>query len=163
MCDLGSNFYCNEEHVKSGTHRANASHEQLQELNPYVKVNVIDELSIEDHKNYSLVCYTENFKNIDHLNEVNQFCRDNRVGFLLSETLGAVGYVFSDFGDQHVITDHNGEQCKSFIVTSITQEDGALVTVHEDKRHTFEEGDYVKFVEVEGMSEVNDAQPFEIT
>jgi len=34
--------------------------------------------------------------------------------------------------------------------------------VHEDKRHSYQEGDYVKFVEVEGMTEINSAGPIEI-
>lgn len=56
---------------------------------------------------------------------------------MLSETMGGAGYVFSDFGKAHIITDHDGEQCKQFIVVSISQDEEALVTVHEDKRHTY--------------------------
>lgn len=61
--DLGANFYLKESHVGKVS-RATASFDQLQELNPYVKVSVIDKLSLEDHKNYNVVCYTENFNNI---------------------------------------------------------------------------------------------------
>jgi len=39
--DLSSNFYTREEHVGKVS-RAQASYEKLQELNPYVKVTVID-------------------------------------------------------------------------------------------------------------------------
>jgi molybdopterin/thiamine biosynthesis adenylyltransferase len=38
--DLGSNFYCEEQHVGKAT-RAEACLAKLQELNPYVKVDVI--------------------------------------------------------------------------------------------------------------------------
>jgi ubiquitin-activating enzyme E1 len=34
--------------------------------------------------------------------------------------------------------------------------------VHEDKRHSYQEGDFVKFVEVEGMTEINNREPIEI-
>lgn len=34
--------------------------------------------------------------------------------------------------------------------------------VHEDKRHTYQDGDFVKFVEVCGMTEINDAGSIEI-
>jgi ubiquitin-activating enzyme E1 len=37
------------------------------------------------------------------------------------------------------------------------------VTVHEDKRHSFQDGDYVVFREVEGMTELNSLGPVEIT
>lgn len=36
------------------------------------------------------------------------------------------------------------------------------VTTHEDKRHIYQEGDYVEFKEVEGMVEVNGTGPFKI-
>jgi ubiquitin-activating enzyme E1 len=163
MKDLGANFYLTKEHVAAGTSRAEASCQMLRELNPYVKTNVLTNLSINDLENYSLVCYTENFDGIDNLIAADNFCRSKKIGFLLAETMGCAGYVFSDFGSSHVITDADGEPCKSFIVVSVSQEDEALVTVHEDKRHSFQEGDFVKFVEVEGMTELNNAEPYEIT
>ena len=92
-------------------------------MNAYVKVTVLEQLTLDDHKNYNVVCYTENFNGIQHLTEVNKFCRVNRVGFILSETLGAAGYTFLDYGDQHIISDADGEQTKSFIVTAITNEE----------------------------------------
>ena len=98
---------------------------------------MIDQLSVEDHKNYNVVCYTENFGGIEHLMAVNQFCRANKIGFIMSETLGAAGFTFLDYGEQHLISDADGEQTKSFIVTSITNEEQATITVHEDKRHSF--------------------------
>lgn len=67
------------------------------------------ELSIEDLAQFSCVCYTENFHGFDHLVEVDKFCREQSVGFLLCETLGLAGYAFSDFGKSHVITDGDGE------------------------------------------------------
>ena len=163
MRDLGSNFYLTEQHVKDQVSRADAVLEQLQTLNPNVKVNVKKELFVEDHAQFSCVTYTENFRGFDHLVAVDKFCREHRVGFLLCETLGLAGYAFSDFGPAHVITDGDGEQCKSFIVVSISQDEEALVTVHEDKRHSYQEGDFVRFAEVEGMEAINGAQPFEIS
>lgn len=35
--------------------------------------------------------------------------------------------------------------------------------VHEDKRHSYQDGDYVKFTEVEGMTELNDAGAIKIS
>ena len=61
----------------------------------------------------------------------------------MSQTFGVAGYTFLDFGDKHIVTDHDGENPKSFIVVNVTQEEKGLVTVHEDKRHSYQEGDYV--------------------
>jgi hypothetical protein len=35
--------------------------------------------------------------------------------------------------------------------------------MHEDKRHKFQDGDYVQFKEVEGMAELNSLPPTKIT
>ena len=96
--DLSSNFYVREEHVGKVT-RANASFEKLQELNPYVKVNVIESLSLEDHLQYNVVCYTEIFESIERLYEVNDYVRQRNIGFILSTTFGPSGFAFLDYGD----------------------------------------------------------------
>lgn len=158
--DLGSNFCLREEHVGKNT-RAEVSRSLLAELNPYVKTSVLDSFSPELVKNYNVVCFTEVFTTFEDVVEIDKICRENKVGFILSETLGAAGYIFLDYGEQFVITDADGEQTKSFIVSNITNE--GLVTVHEDKRHSFQDGDYVKFVEVQGMEEINNREPIQIT
>ena len=61
-----------------------------------------------------------------------------------------------------MVFDADGEQTKQFIVSSIEHEDNPVVHVHEDKRHTYQDGDFVKFVEVEGMTELNERAAIEI-
>ena len=159
--DLASNFYCREEDVGNKS-RANASIPKLQELNPYVKVNTIDSLTLEDHANYHVVVYTEVFENIDKVIEADEFCRSKSIGFLFSTLYGAAGFAFSDFGNDFIITDADGEETKSFIVVNATQANPVIITVHEDKRHKFQDGDFIQFREVEGMTELNALPPTEI-
>ena len=64
--------------------RAEASILKLPELNPYVKVNAINSLALEDLDNYSLVCVTEIFHNINHVIEANHYCRERNIGFILT-------------------------------------------------------------------------------
>ena len=85
--------------------RASASYSKLQELNPYVKVKVVDTLKLEDHRNYHVVCYTEVFANIDKVIEVNELCRQHGIGFILSNTFGPAGFAFTDYGDEFVVND----------------------------------------------------------
>ncbi len=81
---------------------------------------------------------------------------------MLTETLGLLGYAFVDYGENHKIFDHNGENTKSFLVDSISNEEKATVIVYND-RHSYEEGDYVTFQEVEGLKpEINGSQPIKI-
>ena len=67
-----------------------------------------------------------------------------------------------DYGVDFNINDADGEDTKSFIVVNATQTNPCIVTVHEDKRHKFQDGDYVKFNEVEGMSQLNSLSPTKI-
>ena len=87
--------------------------------------------------------------------EVNEHCRQHNIGFILCQTHGPSGYAFVDYGDEFLVTDPDGEDTKSFIVVNATQTNPCIVTVHEDKRHKFQDGDHVKFSEVQGMTELN--------
>jgi ubiquitin-activating enzyme E1 len=161
--DLSSTFYVKESDVGK-TPRSKATISKLQELNPYVSVNQIDSLSEADLANYHLVLCTEVLTNIDEVSSFNKFCRAKNIGFILTQNLGAYGYAFLDYGNKFMVNDADGEETKSFIVTSVNKEkDHAVVTVHEDKRHKFQDGDFVKFREVEGMTQINDIEPVKIT
>ena len=116
---MSSNFYVREEDVGKNT-RAKASISKLQELNPYVKVSAIEQLSLEDLGNYNVVVYTEIFENIDKLIEANEFCRSRNIGFIMSLGYGPSGIAFVDYGTDFVITDADGEETKQFIVVNVT-------------------------------------------
>ncbi len=97
--DLSSNFYTNEGHVGKVS-RAEASYEKLQELNPYVKVEVVNTLTLEDHAKFHVVCYTEIFTHMNDLILVDEFCRARNVGFILSVNYGPAGFAFVDYGNE---------------------------------------------------------------
>ena len=160
--DLSSNFYCREEHVGKLS-RANASFEKLQELNPYVKVTVVDTLTLEDHAQFNVVVYTELLQSLEKLIEVNEFVRARGIGFILSTTFGPAGFTFLDYGNEFYINDADGEDTKAFIVVNATQTNPCIITVHEDKRHKFQDGDFVSFREVERNTEHNTQPPTQIT
>ena len=73
---------------------------------------------------------------MDELIQLNKVCRENKIAFILTEAFGAAAFAFVDFGDKHVVTDLDGEPCKQFIISGIDQAE-SVVTVHEDKRHSF--------------------------
>jgi ubiquitin-activating enzyme E1 len=159
--DMGSNFYIKEENVANTT-RAEASVVQLRELNPYVRTNTLPEFTDDMVTNYNLICITELMWNTDRVRAINEICRQHRIGFILCETLGLCSYTFLDYGPNFTVKDKDGEATKQFIVANVEQGENPRVNVHEDTRHTYQDGDYVKFVEVEGMTELNDAGPIEI-
>lgn len=157
--DLGSNFYCQESHVGKVT-RAQASLEQLKLLNPYVDVQIRSGPVLTDElANYDVVVFTDYYQR-DNLIEFNKFCRnrDKPIGFIFGGCLGLYGFTFVDFGQKFSCFDPTGEEVKQAIVAAITNDSPGQVTTHEEKRHGFVDGDYVRFKEVEGMSEVNNNQ-----
>jgi len=162
--DLGANFYLEEKHVGKVS-RAEAVRDKLNELNPYVKVSVITDLeAMIKSGEVHVICQTEMLlggKHVGH-SDLNKLCREHKVGYLGSQTFGPWGFAFVDYGDNHIVTDHNGEQTKNFVVSMIDKGETTFVTVHEDKRHIYEEGDYVTLREVEGMTEINDTAPIKI-
>ena len=82
---------------------------------------------------------------------------------IYATSLGLVCGVFVDFGN-HVITDIKGTEAKTYFVKNITRDKEGLVTI--DNIQNTElldigDGEFVKFKNVEGMTEVNDKE-FEI-
>ena len=68
---------------------------------------------------------------------MNNFCREQKVGYISSQNFGPWGFAFTDFGKEHIVTDEDGEQTKSFIVTMIEKGEKTVVQTQEDKRHIF--------------------------
>lgn len=107
-------------------------------------------------KKYDVVVVTEILKDIEDVIAINEICREVGAGFILSENLGAYGYAFVDFGNSFMCRDKTGEEHKSFNVVGITNAKQGEVTVHKGKIHSFSDGDYVVFREVQGMTELNE-------
>jgi len=160
--DLGANFYLSEGDVGKRS-RAQASHSQLSELNPYVNVSVHSgPITEEVLAGFSVVVFTET--EYTELTRYNDFCRARSpaIGFIAADGFGLAGSVFVDFGDDFSVRDQDGEEPRSAIVAGITQEDPGSVCTHHERRHGFQDGDWVTFKEVKGMEEVNQSKPRQI-
>ena len=152
--DLGRNYYTSKEHVGKVS-RADATVEQLKELNPNVNVNVAKEHSpehIADNFECAVMldCYDR-----DYLVKTNKLMHGKGKGFILGGNAGLYGYTYIDFGEAHRIFDATGEECKMCHVAAITKEERGLVCMHEEKKHGLNDGDTVVFREVKGMTEIN--------
>lgn len=90
-----------------------------------------------------------------YLTELNKACHEKNIGFILAGNLGLYGYAFVDFGENHLIFDQTGEEAKIIQVAGITQEERALVCLHEKSKHGLSDGDVVIFRDVKGMDEIN--------
>ena len=165
--DLSSNFYISESDVGKKS-RDEACVKKLGELNPYVNVSLL-RLPNDNFMNlfcnklleFNVVVFTELYPT-NFLIQVNNICRQNNIKFIYAINLGLAGYIFSDFGLNHIIFDESGSSQASFNVKNITKEEyGLLVVIDNEKgQNNFNIGDgnVVKFTGVEGMTEINDKE-----
>ena len=174
--DLGSNFFLSEADVDK-KNRDEACLEKLAELNPNVKVGIMkDEKkeNIEEYiklfcskiEKYNVVVFTE-LHPMFFIDQIDKFCRSKNIKFIYGMCLGLAGYVFTDFGNEHIIYDETGEEIETYLVKNITKDKEGLVTIDTiqgTNKLKIGDGDWVKFKNVEGMIELNEeGKEFQIT
>ncbi|XP_067683201.1 ubiquitin-like modifier-activating enzyme 1 [Haliotis asinina] len=157
--DLSSQFFLREEDI--GKNRAEVVQPRLAELNSYVPVSAYSgELSEDYLKQFQVVCLTNS--SLDDQIRIGEFCHSKEIKFIVADTRGLFGQIFCDFGEGFVVTDVDGEQPNSTMVASVTKEVEGIVASVDETRHGFEDGDYVTFHEVQGMTELNECEPRKI-
>jgi len=157
--DLSSQFFLRESDV--GQNRAEVTCPRLSELNPHVPVKAnVEALTPEFIKTFSVVVLT-NSPTEEQL-MVDETCRENGAAFILAETRGLFGHIFCDFGPSFTCVDLDGEQPKSVMIASITNEKEGVVTCLDEHRHDLQDGDFITFSELKGMDKLNGCEPMEI-
>lgn len=157
--DLSSQFYLTESDV--GKNRAEVCCQQLSELNTYVPTrSYTGELTEDFLKKFRVVVLTSS--TIPEQLRINEIAHGNDIAFILADTRGLFAQVFCDFGDSFTVVDTTGEPCASAMIASISKEAEALVTCVDDTRHGLEDGDYITFSEVQGMTELNGCTPMKV-
>ncbi|EFI27654.1 ubiquitin activating enzyme [Coprinopsis cinerea okayama7 len=164
ISDLSSQFFLREEDV--GKSRAAATLPRLAELNAYVPVRDLggqpgQEITVDLVKGFQVVvlCGVPLKKQL----EINDWTHANGIPFIAAETRGLFGSAFNDFGSKFTCVDPTGEQPLSGMIVSIDKEQDGLVTCLDETRHGLEDGDFVTFTEVQGMTELNGCEPRKVT
>nr|OQO25356.1 hypothetical protein B0A51_09929 [Rachicladosporium sp. CCFEE 5018] len=159
--DLSSQFFLHPEDV--GKARANVTVPRVAELNPYTPVGVHPAKSLtedlESLKKYQVVVLTDTPMK-DQLT-IAEYCHENGIAVLITDTFGLFGFLFADLGKDFTVSDPTGENPLHGIVAGIDEE--GLVTALDETRHGLEDGDFVTFSELEGMTGLNDTAPRKIT
>ncbi|SCV99655.1 LAFE_0A07976g1_1 [Lachancea fermentati] len=156
--DLSTQFFLTEQDV--GKPRDQVSQRKLAELNAYVPINLLGSLQEEKQLlNYQVVVATDTVS-LEQKVKLNNFCHVAGIKFISTQTRGLFGNVFVDFGDEFTVIDPTGEEPQSGIVSDI--EPDGTITMLDDNRHNLEDGDYVKFSEVEGLEKLNDGKPYKV-
>lgn len=161
--DLSSNFYLTEAHVAENTPRAAACLPDLVSLNPYVSVSLHDgaidfsAVTADTLKSFAVVVLINQPYSVQcHVDDV---CHQAGIKFISASSRGVFGSIFCDFGPSFTVTDTNGEQPRTVLISAITKDNPPIVTCFDEQRHDLETGDYVSFTEVQGMTELNDGKP----
>lgn len=157
LADLSTQFYLREQDV--GKNRAEVCFPKIAELNPYVAYSLdtrplgVDTTDFSFLKDFTCVVLTG--KPLSVQLAVNDFCHEHGIAFITADTYGAFAWAFSDSGKNHEVADKNGEQVKTVMIEKIEKGAETIVSSLEHHMHGFEEGDYIKFSEVQGLTEVN--------
>lgn len=159
VADLSSQFYLSEAVI--GQNRALASCEQLSELNHYVPTTAYTgPLNEEFLLKFSVVVLTN--ATWAEQERVSAITHANDIALIIADTRGLFSQVFCDFGPEFTVVDVNGENPVSAMIADITHDYEAVVTCLDDTRHGLEDGDYVTFSEIQGMTELNGCEPHKI-
>merc|ERR550532_2758693 len=159
IADLSSQFYLSEDDI--GKNRAVVSLNKLAELNSYVATNASVEPLTEDFVTQFTVVVLTN-SSLEEQLRIAEITRKHNIALIIASTPGLFAQVFTDFGAKFRVFDTNGEQPISTMVASVTQEEEGVVAAMDEVRHGFEDGDFVTFSEVEGMTELNGCKPMKI-
>ncbi|XP_078180716.1 ubiquitin-activating enzyme E1 2-like [Carex rostrata] len=158
MWDLSANFSLSEGDI--GKNRAEACVSKLQELNNAVKVSSLTAPLVKEQlSDFQTVVFTD--ISLEKAIEFNDYCHSHTppIPFIKCEIRGLFGGVFSDFGPEFTVLDVDGEEPRTGIIASISNDNPALVTCVDDERLEFQDGDLVIFSEIQGMPELNDGKP----
>eukprot|EP01130_Rhizamoeba_saxonica_P017932 TRINITY_DN8834_c0_g1_i1.p1 TRINITY_DN8834_c0_g1~~TRINITY_DN8834_c0_g1_i1.p1 ORF type:complete len:1029 (-),score=232.31 TRINITY_DN8834_c0_g1_i1:21-3107(-) len=153
MHHLSSQFYLSEKNL--GENIAQASLQGLSGLNPRVAISVNNEDLTDDFIKELTVVVITSILSISELVRINELCRTSDTVFIVCNIWGLFGWVFTDFGENFLVTDKDGETPKHCYIESISKNIEGVVTTALNTPHNLEDGDIVLIRDVEGMDQVN--------
>ncbi|KAL2918709.1 E1 ubiquitin-activating protein [Polyrhizophydium stewartii] len=160
IADLSSQFFLEEADI--GKARDQASSPRLAELNAYVPVLVLkgslDEAALSS---FQVVVCTD--VPLERQLAINDITHKHGIKFIAADTRGLFAYTFNDFGKDFVVTDQTGEEPLQGMIAAVSKDSEGLVATLEEQRHGLEDGDYVTFTEVQGMTQLNGIEPRRVT
>lgn len=118
--DLSSQYYLNTNDV--GLYRTKSScPAKLKELNPYVKVDVMDGdlCELVRSKKFDVVVMTDS--TLDEQINTNKEVRKYQGKFICTTVYGGFGNIFCDFGDNFFVRDIDGEPLKEGVIVDVNK------------------------------------------
>lgn len=144
--DLETGYYYSDKDI--GISYSKILSKRINELNPYVKTNIIDNIYDE----YDNII---NIPNINVLIVVNQsdkdiikfniYCRKNDIKFICLNSHEFEGHIFVDAGNNHIINEVSSENFEPVQLLSIDNTGLAITNSHE-----FQSGDLIELYNIQG-------------
>ena len=165
--DLSSNFFATKEDIDTNS-LADITQRGLMEINNFeivmiYKGELANNFTILNESN--LVIITE-IISLEMAENLNQYCRMKKIGFIYASEFGISSFLFTDFGDDFVIEDNNGLEPEKYYIKSITNDCPGIVEIDPIENTSGKKnylkigtGDFVSFRDVKGMTELNDTPP----
>ena len=160
IVDLNSNFYLEQEDVgKKRRDEAILNKIKLQNENveiDYLKDNSLEKLFEVLPNNYDILVLTEAIsKNLAV--KLDKFCREKKIYFIYAAVLGLTCFLFNDFGDEHLILEESDRELQKYNIKNIKKngDNGLVEIILPDNDIGFGDDEYVKFTQIEGMTELN--------
>jgi ubiquitin-activating enzyme E1 len=162
-----------------GKRRSVSVRDALAQLNTFVDVQAhTGELNEAFISNFHAVVVTDAAMPRKDLVRFSAFCHSRRlphlnpqsgqqellpapIAFFYAVTRGVTASLFVDLGPEHTVTDADGQPVKSHVVEHISR--SGVVTIGGGKdQHGLDDGDLVRFEEVQGMEALNKMEPIPI-
>ncbi|RNF15388.1 putative ubiquitin-activating enzyme e1 [Trypanosoma conorhini] len=166
--DMGVNFAVTEAALRAGLTRAEASQRMVAELNPNVRVRVVDALSEAVVGQVNALVFTSAAPeySLKTLTRWNKFCHSHAppISFIFVFQGGTLGSVFADHGARFTVKDPDGRPMLQKSIVEILTKQDKTGTPYTRIRYETPEGqtpgalrDYtkVKFTEVRGLRKAN--------
>jgi ubiquitin-activating enzyme E1 len=159
LSDLASNFCLTHDQI--GQNRAAASLRRLSDLNENVAVSAETcDVAESFLSRFQCVVLTSSCCE-SAIFRISSACHQLGIPFILCESRGVFGFLFNDFGDSFVVHEPSSEDPKQFLISWITRAQMAMVTVPEGESHGLGDGDWVRFEQLDGMTDLN-GQTFQV-
>ena len=166
--DLNSNYFVTEEDINKI--RDETIIKRIKNLNPNVESKVIKQnLKLEDInyenelefiisniQNYNMIIITE-FVSKNTIIKINDECRKLKKGLIYSYALGLGGFLFNDFGKEHVISSPYGKDDNFYPIKNIIKGEKTIIQLENSLEGfpNIEENGYIKLRDINGMIELN--------
>ena len=151
--DMGGNFFISINDLDK--RRDEVCCLKLKELNEYVEISVFNENDILNNlDNFNVVIISE-IMELDLIKEINIKCREKKIGFIYCLCLGLSGFLFNDFGEEHIIKSKYDLPKEIYYIKQINKKNEKLIFTIDWSEKINNNYEYGIFQEFEGLDELN--------